>query len=278
MEFKVDPDFIVEKAFKHLNESFAGDVSKLSKQQMEQLREAMFTTTRNFLALTHKIQDGKAPMQCLSHLDEGHINLIKCSLEIQTYEMTLADDSREASFSSPDGPVDFPATMSFASREGSDLAGNMQIASVVIESVIFFLNVIGISAPKGSGCREVVESVNEILGRFPSLNPLIARMVAASRRGNIREIVEEMIQMVVMLWEGGAFFTIAQGIFRGMAWYDWVLTVGSITAGIVAMVSTAGIALIAQLVVQVTNAVAFIRKLNNLTMLAGRSTMLNTFL
>ncbi|KAK3105812.1 hypothetical protein FSP39_006225 [Pinctada imbricata] len=276
MEFKMEPDYIVEKAFKHLKESLADEIGKLSKQEIQRVREAMSIVSKNYLELKEKAQDGKAPAECLSHLDEDHVKLIKGSLENQTYEMTLTD--MEATFSFRGNTLEYPTRTSLRDGEGADQAGKLQVASIIIESLIFVLNVGGISVPGGAGRREVVERVIEILERFPTLYRIIARMAAASRRGNVREIVEDIFQIVRILWEGGAFWSIIKLIFGSMSLFDWIETAAKIAAEIVAVVGTAGTAFIAELVIQVANAVNFIRKLNNLTMLSGRSAMLNSFL
>ncbi|KAK3106210.1 hypothetical protein FSP39_015238 [Pinctada imbricata] len=260
MAFVVNPDFIEEQAFAHLNSSHTGDIGKLNKQEMARVREAISKTTKHYLDVIHKLEAGKTPEACLSHLEPGHIDLIKKSMEIQTYEMTLTHNN-EVEFTFQGETLSYPPTLPYNNAEDADQAGTFQMVSIIIESITLILNMIGISVP-GSVLRntKVIRKVTEVLSKNPVLKSMVGYMVSASKDGRLKDIVVQMFKVVKVLWKGGVLMGIAKAIFASMSWFDWILTAAKLTAQIIAMVFTGGAAQIATLIVRIVSAVLFLKK------------------
>ncbi|MDA0799580.1 MAG: hypothetical protein O2884_13060 [Chloroflexi bacterium] len=181
--------------------------------------------------------------------------------QLDSFKAELPNDQRLQALTRPqllsntdDGKIDWPDLTSGQEKPVSLSAGapltpcQMAVGSVVFDVIALAL---GASAMRASASPAAIEAVGRAARPVLSqIEQVIARMAAPGATN--REIATGVLDILRLIYKGGALGAVIEAFLGTLTWYEMVLYAVSATATIVLAVTTGGTAFIALVVLEVT--------------------------
>ncbi|XP_062571509.1 uncharacterized protein LOC134233557 [Saccostrea cucullata] len=184
----------------------------------------------------------------------GYVDQETFTMDIQGTQATIQRGGKQ-----------FLEPMKLNSMEGIMDSMAVQIASLVIEAVLFVVGVIGIKVHiEDSIIRKIIKEVMPAL-KQPAFKRIISSFVMTWKEGSALQKAKALFSLVKETNSLGIFWKIVKMAFKSMKWYQYLRAAAEITAMIVAAFATDGLALIAKIALSVSDAVNITQKVINLT-------------
>lgn len=146
------------------------------------------------------------------------------------------------------------------SKQDFSVTTAIQIASVVLEIVLFVLNAIGVDV--SVQINKVIGKVREIVERIPIIGDLVRAM--ARNNGNPSEMVKLFLKVLEHLYKSGALVAIVKVIISEMSTFEIALTIVKVIAYCVVTFGSGYAAQAAKIILFLVHATEFVMKLKNL--------------
>lgn len=231
---------------------------KVKGEHREAMIKAINQGIDELAILTEKrsTKSSKSLRSSLSHLPQKRIDLIRHSFDIQTFHPSVDKERKTCDFLK-DG-LSVKPTVSIDTAEGLLKANNNIQASIVVECVVFALNLLGVSPPE-KAVLAAVEFVYERLADLHDILQLFEDMKKAVSNDDMLTLAKLVIEVITTLFDN-LLIDIVRVLLSNMSWFDWVIFCAKLTAFVAALIATAGLAEVAEIIVLVTDAAGFLRK------------------
>lgn len=199
-------------------------------------------------------------------LPEGRLESIQNGLKMATYEFQIKEHpNRVAHLKFAQSGAHFK-TINLDSIENCNSAYNLQLASIVIETVLLCMQALDIYVDAD---EEVIENAAERIVADIQNNPAFQRAVVKfvekwNEAANALEKATALFGLLKETYAVGILWTCIKALCSKMTWWQWVISGAEIVAMVVASIATDGVALIAKLALSVKSAYDFVQKIANL--------------
>ena len=114
----------------------------------------------------------------------------------------------------------------------------------------------------------IMKTADEIISFIQqsiALQKAVQALEAAAESGSTWDIAKAIFNLIKVCYSADILWKIIESLCSNMSTWEWIKTVGIVTAMIIADIATDGLALIAEIVLALNNAIDFIKKLTNLS-------------
>ena len=239
-------------------------------KKAEIIKAARDNITLHLKLAAERPPTGKEAEHLAKHLPKQRVELIKKGLQVPTYhlEITKKADGHHRVDITRDGK-EFMPSRKLDSTAAINATSSLQMASIIIETVLFVLNAVGVEIP--DDMQIIIEAARKIVDKiekFSTLqNDIQALEEAAAAKNGSDSVAHAIFVLIGDLFSEGILWTIIRSLCVNMSWWDWTQTVVVVVAEIIAALATDGAALIVEIVVALKDAVQFMDKLTTLTQL-----------
>ena len=204
-----------------------------------------------------------------SHYSDKRLDLVKKALQVPTYQLQISKkqdgyhwvDITRSGKKFMD-PVRLESTASISTTN------SIQLASIVVEVVLLVLQAAGIELSVSSEVIfETAKQVVDVLDRNNDIQKALDSLIAAMKSDSVWDQAKAIFKVIIAVYSGGIFWEIVKSLCKNMSAWDWIKTIGIVSAVIIADIATDGVALIAEIVVALGTAYDFINKFANLNKL-----------
>ena len=115
-----------------------------------------------------------------------------------------------------------------------------------------------------STIMKTAEEIIPIIQQSSALQKAVQALEAAAESGSTWDIAKAIFNLIKDSYSSGILWKIIKSLCSNMSTWDWIKTIGIVTAMIIAAIATDGLALIAKIVLALNSAYEFIKKLTNL--------------
>lgn len=233
---------------------------KIEGEHREAMIKAINQGIDELAILTEKrsTKSSKSLRSYLSHLPQERIDLIRHSFDIQTFHPSVDQERKTCDFLK-DGLSVMP-TVSIDTTDGLLKANKYIQASIVVECVVFALNLVGFSPPQKVVLKAVdlAWQYDELV--FKNLEPLFDEMKKAYLDDDLPGLALLVLKVIMVVFGGLLFNVIVSALLSTMSWLDWVIFSAKLTAFVAALIFTGGTAVVVEIIVLVIDAAGFLRK------------------
>lgn len=192
--------------------------------------------------------------------------MIQEGLTIPTYVLTIRKEGDKSFVDITRNGEKFMDSMKLASKEDIEKITPLQIASIVIESILFLAQAIGIHVALSAGTlQRLANQVGQAVQRSAVLLSAVAKLRIAMQGGSRFAQARGVFGVITASYSAGVLWTVMKGAFTNMSYWDWMMTAAQMVAAIAASISTDGAVLVAQIAIALASATVFINKFRNLT-------------
>lgn len=217
----------------------------------------------NSLGDISKMTDEEVCRKMKTLLSDGDFKMVSGYVDQETFTM----DIQGSVASVQRGGQKFLDSMQLNSMGGIVDSSAVQIASLVVESVLFVVGCIGIKVHiQESALRKIISEIIPVV-KQPAFKRIINKFVESWKNGNAIGKAKAIFKLLKETNSFGIFWKIIKMAFKEMKWWEYVRAAAEITALIVAAFATDGVALIAKIALSVNDAVNITTKVINLVKL-----------
>ena len=157
-------------------------------------------------------------------------------------------------------------------QEGVMDASWIQMASIVVEAILLVLNVVDVKIKVNeSVIQKTAKTVVSILEKSQKLQESLELLEKAFKIGSTYDKAIEIFHLIQACYDDDILWTIIESLCSDMTTWDWVKTVATTVASIVAASivagETGGAAFVAKIVLALDSAYEFVKKFDNLSKL-----------
>lgn len=232
------------------------------EKTVQDIRDNAKSAVEEISQILHKIRnEGKKGAEAVVHLTPERITKMKTALDIKTYEVKINEKEKKAQFLR-NGNEMYPA-IPLDTAGHLNQASDLEIASIVVESIILILEIIGVGVPDDEeDVKKAIGIAVQALSKDSDLLQDVDKI--KNDMNNYPAMAKDIFLLVIDTVNDGVFWAVVKALLSNMPWYDWVLTSAKIAAFIVTLIATDGLAEIAELVAILADASFFMEKLANL--------------
>ena len=205
--------------------------------------------------------------QLSKHLPETRVKAIKEGLAIPTYQMRLnkrpdgkvwADITREGKTFMPSVQLDTTSNI--------DIATYIQMASIIVEAVLLGMSAAGITVEVSDAViQQTAEEGVTAVESSSVLQQAVQNLEEAFENGTALQKATAIFNLIKDTKSANILWTIVKGLCKNMSWVDWLKTSAMVSAMLVAVLATDGVALIAKIVLALNSAYEFVKKVANIS-------------
>lgn len=250
----------------NLEKRIPDDMKKILQNQNEtkKLINEVTKTIEETLKIVRNIREKKIlSMEALSHLSISRQDMFLTSLSVKVFETNINIDKTAVEFVRDGKP--FLERIALSSRKLIVRATNWQIADIVFEATLMFLQAVGIPIPAD---HESMRASIEVLKTFVETNQVIVEMVHSlvvyNENGDREALFREICNIAYHLFTEGVLIDVLKALYSGLDWFDWAMLIARVTAFIITLAGSGGLALLASLLSAIVNTVKFTAKLVNM--------------
>lgn len=250
----------------NLKRRIADDMKKISGNDIEKgkLNNEITKTIEETLKIIRNVREKKiVSMEALSHLSISRQDMFASSLSVKVFKTNINIDKTAVEFVRDGKPFIEGITMS--SKPLIVRATNWQIADIAFEAILMILHMAGITIHVDQDhIRTGIEVLQSFVETDQVIVDMIHKLVVYNENGDRKALFRELCDIVYHLFTAGVLIDVLKALYSGLLWFDWVLLIARVTAFIITLVGSGGMALIAVLLAATVNTVKLIAKLVNM--------------
>ena len=269
MSTPITPDQAVQEALDYLKVQDPSDYAKLMKPEnvskLKEIKAAAKGAVED--EIKHSlVKNLDKPGELAKYVSSDRCKMIEEGLTIPTYILTIEKEGGMPCVSITRNGETFMESIKLVSSDDRERARNIQIASIVIESILLLVNVVGIHTSVSTGVlQKLATEVSVAVNRSAAILGAVGGLRRAMQTGTRLQQASGIWNVIRTAYSAGILMTILRGLFHNMTYWDWAKSVMEMIAVIAVSIPTEGGALILKISVALAQAVLFINKFRNLT-------------
>jgi len=202
-----------------------------------------------------------------THYSSDRLELIETGLQVPTYKLDIGKKSDgyhwvhitrdEENFMDP---------IRLDSIASTNTASDIQIASIVVESVLLVLQAVGI---KLTGDKKIIlktaRAIITILNKSSAIQNDVQALIEAVATGSTLKMATAIFNLIKDLFSAGILWQIIKDLCSNMSTLEWIQTALIVTTVIIADMISGGAALIVEIAFALKSAYDFLKKFKNLS-------------
>ena len=203
------------------------------------------------------------------YLPQGRIDMIKEGLNIPTYRLDIAkkSDGHYHVDITRGGKELMPSRVLITT---ADVASStwVQYASIIVEGILLVIQAVGVKVEISDAViAQTAEDIVPVVESSSLLQKAIQGVKDAWNGGSAYDKAKAIFYLIKDSNAAGILWKIIKSLCSNMSYWDWLKTAAIVTAQIVAAVATDGAALIAKIILALSAAYEFGKKIVNLVQL-----------
>ena len=278
----ITPDQAVQDGFDYMKTHSPDDYKKIeaNASKVKEITAEALKAAEEELKLSSKLADPvtqprQVPQEKISldthtqllahHLPEDRIKMIREGLEVPTFELNIRKEGGKSYADFTSNGEKFQDSIELAEKTNILLAITDQQASIIVETIMLAMQVIGIHADiKGNALKNAIAAVKAAGNKQATTTALndLGRIIR--NKETIKVQATAIWGLMKAIYHDGVIWGVFKVLRDNMSYWDWAKTVIEVVAAMVAAISTEGVAMMIKIAIALRSAVVYTKKFFNL--------------